>query len=221
MQTKIALNSDIASQVVNGKAPDWIELIPAGPNVLGRDGRKWLFDELAAQLITSVFIHRAIDLPIDWEHATQQRAPHGEAAPAAGWINALQMRNGSLWGKISWTERGKSQVEAREYRYISPVFDYEPESSRIVTLVSAGLTNKPNLQLTALNHEHSHVSPRSLAMSLNAEEKQVAQVFGISDADFLNTRDSTSAVSVALSQVELDVAMAMGISPNDFLKAKL
>ncbi|SEC23837.1 Mu-like prophage I protein [Pseudomonas saponiphila] len=164
MKTQLALNSEIYSSVElsEGKAPDWVQLIPAGPTVTGRDGRSWLFDDMAAGLVQSSFASRAIDLPIDWEHATQKRASVGKEAPAGAWIKQFEIRNGALWGQVEWTPRGASQVEAREYRFLSPVFDYEVDSTRIVRMVSAALTNIPNFLMTALNQEqqeHNLVKP--------------------------------------------------------------
>jgi hypothetical protein len=43
-------------------------------------------------------------------------------------------------GRVEWTPRGASDVVSREYRFLSPVFDYDSISMRIVCLVSAGLT---------------------------------------------------------------------------------
>jgi phage I-like protein len=222
MLAKVSLDSDISATLVNGRAPDWVELIPTGPNITGRDGRMWLFDQTAGQIVVSSFTGRAIDLPIDWEHATQHRAPLGQDAPAAGWITALQMRDGALWGKVSWTVRGKAQVEAREYRYLSPVFDFEIESKRVVVLVSAGLTNKPNFLLTALNHELQHRNAKVRATAINVEERQAIQMLGISDADFISARDRDAypASNTVLSPLETEVAQAMGVSQDDFLRAK-
>lgn len=170
MKTLLALNTDLSAAIAkaNGKAPDWVELIPAGPVVTGRDGRTWLFDEQAQQMVLGLFTARSIELPIDWEHATQSKAPNGEEAPAAAWIAQLEIRAGGLWGQVNWTPRGGEQVVAREYRFLSPVFDYEADGGRIVRLVSAGLTNVPNFLLTALNHENPEfnvkLSPALLAL---------------------------------------------------------
>lgn len=166
MKTQLALNTDLSATVSDGKAPEWVELIPPGPNVTGRDGRQWLFDEQAGMLVQSSFLGRAIDLPIDWEHATQHRASKGESAPAAGWIKQLELRNGALWGLVDWTPRASEQVINREYRFLSPVFDFDPDTTRIARLVSAGLTNKPNFLLTALNQENTEVTPVTLSPAL-------------------------------------------------------
>ncbi|KPA90612.1 Mu-like prophage I protein [Pseudomonas asplenii] len=165
-KTLLALNTDLSATVSDGKAPDWVELIPSGPMVSGRDGRQWLFDDQAGVLVRSNFDSRSIDLPIDWEHATQHRAAKGEEAPASGWIKQLDIRAGALWGLVDWTPRGSDQVGSREYRFLSPVFDYDPDTSRIVRLVSAGLTNTPNFYLTALNQENQEIQPVTLPAAL-------------------------------------------------------
>ncbi|KTT00172.1 hypothetical protein NS376_16080 [Pseudomonas oryzihabitans] len=163
----MALNTDLSAQPqAEGKAPDWIELIPAGPTVTGRDGRSWLFDELSQGLVIDAFTTRGIDLAVDWEHASEIKAPNGDEAPAAGWIDQLEIRAGALWGHVGWTPRASAQVAAREYRFLSPVFDYDPASLRIGRLVSIGLVNKPNLFLTALNHEQP--TPESTDVKISA-----------------------------------------------------
>jgi phage I-like protein len=141
---------------LDGQVPDWIELLPAGPTIEGQDGRAWTLPD--PQTVVAAFARRHASLVIDWEHASEHRAPHGLDAPAAGWIDELQVRDGAVWGRVTWTERATAQIAAREYRYLSPVFTYAKADARIVQLVSVGLTNQPNLSLTALNREESPVS---------------------------------------------------------------
>ena len=179
-----ALNFELPA----GPAPEWLELIPAGVSVVGRDGRKWLNDRPAD--IMAAFNADARDLVIDTEHATQLKAPNGEPAPAAGWIKALETReNGAIWGPAEWTPGGALAVANREYRYISPVFTYEERSGRIAQLVSIGLTNRPNLRLTALNQigrestrsqEDDMLKKLLLALGLaeNATEEQALNAIG-------------------------------------------
>ena len=142
---------------LEGDAPDWIELIPAGLDVIGADGRAWRND--APDQIVAAFNARHVPLVIDWEHATEHRAPQGLDAPAAGWIDQIENRAGAIWGHVKeWTARARQALESREYRFLSPVFVYEKASRRILALTSAGLTNTPNLTLTALNQEESPVA---------------------------------------------------------------
>ena len=46
----------------------------------------------------------------------------GEVVPAAGWITAMEMRDGVIWAKVDWTGRAAVMIAAREYRFISPEF---------------------------------------------------------------------------------------------------
>ncbi|MFD2177754.1 phage protease [Veronia pacifica] len=151
-----ALNTDltaIAEPATDG-APQWAEFIPAGADITGRDGRAWVNDNPDA--IVSAFAHNGADLPIDIEHATEIKGKAGEPAPAVGWIKALQAREGgSIWGLIEWTKEGEQLVSNRAYRYLSPVFTFDTQSKRILKLYSAGLTNQPNLHLTALNRRNT------------------------------------------------------------------
>lgn len=141
----------VALNVEGGQAPEWVELIPAGVRVQGRDGRHWLNDQPADVIAATA---DRLPLPLDWEHATEERAPKGLDAPAAAWIEQVEVRDGgSIWGRASWTPRGRDQVVNKEYRFLSPGFDFDRATGRIVRLVHAGLTNTPNLVLTALNRE--------------------------------------------------------------------
>lgn len=142
---QIALNEE-------GAAPEWIELIPAGFDVRGRDGRAWINPD--PEGVVSATAARSLPLPLDWEHATETRAPQGLDAPAAGWVEEVAVREGgSIWGRVDWTLRGRSMVEGKppEYRFVSPVFSYDQVTGVIRRLISVGLTNTPNLLLTALN----------------------------------------------------------------------
>ncbi len=148
----LALNSE-------GAAPEWVQLLPAGPQIVGRDGRQWRLDDPQALV-------RGFDpvkpLQIDFEHSSQIKAPKGEPAPAVGWIEALELRGGELWGRVSWTPSGADAVATRAYRFLSPVFAHTADL-RITRFVSAGLTNSPNLEMTALNAEEQETSNMTMA----------------------------------------------------------
>src|SRR5205814_1362938 len=125
--------------------------IPAG-TFFGRDGRgPYQFDDPAGVIAATRALQMAAGLPIDYDHATDFGAPAGHAAPAAGWIRELAVRDGALWGRVEWTDRAAAAIRAREYRYVSPVFQFTPEGGRVTRLLRAGLTNNPNLHLTAIS----------------------------------------------------------------------
>ena len=144
----MSLNFEIAA-VDGGNLPEWIELLPAGQVITGRDGRTWINDR--PEMILAAFAAEGKDLPIDWEHSTQLKAPNGDRSPAAGWIKGMEIRDGAIWGRVEWTNDGAASIASKEYRYISPVFHFEIETNRIFRIVSCGLTNTPNLYLNALN----------------------------------------------------------------------
>ncbi len=148
-----ALNSESST------APEWVELLPAADAesmIVGRDGRQWLWDNEAQKSVLAQFRARDIDLVVDWNHSTQlSAAVNGGEAPAAGWVKDLEIRNGALWGMVEWTQRAAQQITERAYRFLSPVFDYADKTLRIGRMATVGLTNTPNLNLTALNKEEA------------------------------------------------------------------
>lgn len=153
--------------IENGGIPEWVELIPSG-QVVGRDGRSW--NNSKPQGIIDAFNALGMDLPVDIEHATELKAPRGEAAPAAGWIKGLQERgDGSVWGRVEWNPLGLELVGGKQYRYLSPVILYQKDTGLIAGLTSVALTNRPNLNLQALNHQTgSPERPKENSMELKA-----------------------------------------------------
>ncbi len=108
---------------------------------------------------------------VDWEHASEHRAPQGLEAPAAGWVDQLEVRDGALWGHVDWTPKAAQQIQAREYRYLSPVFTYRKDTLQVVALTSVALTNQPNLDLQALNRKEDLMSlPAALCQALDLPE---------------------------------------------------
>jgi phage I-like protein len=131
-------------------APEWIELLPAGV-FYGRDGRgPFRLDDPTAVIASTTALQMNAGLPIDYDHATDFGAPEGRPAPAAGWIRELEVRSGAVWGRVEWTARAANSIVAREYRYVSPVFQFDPKDGSVTRLLRAGLTNNPNLHLTAI-----------------------------------------------------------------------
>ena len=146
---RTALCMELPALAQDGKVPGWVQLLPPGVKVQGVDGRSWVNDQPQAVAANSR-VHQ--DPPVDFEHATHLRAPQGEKAPAAGWIEKMEAREGgAIWGFVNWTPAGQAAVANREYRYLSPVLRHEKATGRIVAIESVGLVNKPNLHLAALN----------------------------------------------------------------------
>lgn len=94
------------------------------------------------------FNDRKIDLVIDYEH----QSLYGTEAPAAGWITKLFVKadGEELWGKAMWSDKAAEYIKNDEYRYLSPVFNFDARDNKSganigVRLESVGLTNTPFL----------------------------------------------------------------------------
>ncbi|WP_434361051.1 phage protease [Parasalinivibrio latis] len=164
----LTLSTDLTALAANtagSGASVWAEFIPSGTEIIGRDGRNWVND--APSAIVAAFAENGADLPIDIEHATEIKGKAGEPAPAVGWIKALQAREGgAIWGLVEWNDTGRELVDQKAYRYLSPVFTFDINSKRILQLYSAGLTNQPNLHLTALNRRNIPDREESMPLPL-------------------------------------------------------
>jgi len=164
-QAIVACNFDL--EVAGEAPPEMLLLVPAGAVVAGRDGRAWNNPDPAA--IARYYQENKLDIPIDIEHATQHKAPKGDAAPAMAWCSALEVRpDGSVWGKTAWNEAGTALVMSRQYRYYSPAYIIDTKTQTIVGIKSVGLTNTPNLDVPALNHEQQKGETMNLVALLAA-----------------------------------------------------
>lgn len=169
-------NIEIVSVALNAEevAPEWIELVPAGTTVRGRDQRYWFNTD--PRRILNAFRSHGRPVVLDWEHGSELNAGKGERAPAAGWIEELRLQGGAIWGRVGWTPKGKADVIERGYRYISPTFAIDPTTREIARLKSAALTHEPNLELRALNKMDGNTATalpkiaRALSLEPDADE---------------------------------------------------
>ncbi|WP_020613110.1 phage protease [Sediminispirochaeta bajacaliforniensis] len=175
-----------ALNIEQGKAPQRIQLLPAGNEIKGRDGRRWTNPNPEAVVTAS-----NADLPrlvIDVNHATDYKAPKGEEAPAMGWFFSLSVNAlGETWADVEWNSWGRSSVEGLLYRYISPVFEYD-ENGQITKIIRAALTNVPNLRLEALNSEMPPTGREEKSM------KEILAALGL--AETATEQDAVQTISV-------------------------
>jgi phage I-like protein len=84
----------------------------------------------------------------------------------------MEVRNGSIWGRVEWTESGASMMADKAYGFLSPVFLHPAKPPFTVTkLTSVALTNNPNL--TQLKSLHSQQETEML--------EQFRKLFGLPD----------------------------------------
>jgi len=131
-----------------------IQLLPAG-RFKAKDGRpasqaacsEWVCGPAQAQAVMAKAAQLSNPMVVDYEHQTLNAAENGQPAPAAGWFKNLEWRDGEglFATDVEWTPAAASAIEAKEYRYISPVFSFDPETGDVQQMYMAALTNNPGL----------------------------------------------------------------------------
>jgi len=128
----------------------WVQVTPAG-RFYPSDGRElkvdgWYIDAAIANKVIERFNKKRTELVLDYEHQTLYKEKNGQPAPAAGWFKQLQWREGKgLFAQVDLTSKATAEVEAKEYRYHSPVFTYDLLGN-VVDVLMGALTNTPALE---------------------------------------------------------------------------
>ena len=140
------------SGLAPGSAPCAFRILPAG-EFRAWDGRPadcaaWVCTREDGERIAAAVARQSRSLVLDYEHATLHAPRTGNKAPAAAWLKAFEWRDDGdapgLWAvDVEWTVAAAAAVADREYRYISPVFTYDPKSGRVQQRLHAALTNHP------------------------------------------------------------------------------
>lgn len=159
-------------------------IIPAGSfkAVDGRPvGGAWFLTAKRGAAIVEAANQRKGDYVIDYEHQTLECSKNGKAAPAAGWFHKLQWRDDGLYiTDARWTAQAKQMIDAKEYRYVSPVFEFNPKTFEVLGLQNLALTNNPALHgltdLAALKHGFQSSSTRHFE-ELTEKDRSVMRAF--------------------------------------------
>jgi len=84
---------------------------------------------------------------VDYDHASLSVNPDG-GAPAAGWVQSLELRGDRLWACVEWCADAALAIRAGKFRFCSGVFVFdEPDrqtgSATVCAIDSVALTNRP------------------------------------------------------------------------------
>lgn len=173
----------------NGSIPRRIQILPAGKEIVGIDGRKWKNSDpaaLCAKMNTSDRVTTKNGCCIDENHSTDLAAPKGGEAPAFGWFRNFAVEaDGSIWADVEWNARGEKAVSGKEYKYISPVFTRDKDGN-ITEILRAALTNNPNLDNPALNSSQETAEEKNM-------EKELCAALGIPET--ATTADALAAIA--------------------------
>lgn len=154
------IRREILAGKLGGEPPEWLLVLPSPTFSAGLyDSEPYLVDEIARQLILEHFARRGNDLVIDYEHQTL----YDVVAPAAGWIRDLESREDGVWARVDWTERAAEFIRAGEYRYFSPVFDFDPVTRRVTALWNVAITNWPK------THDQTDLTNQQIAAKARAK----------------------------------------------------
>lgn len=179
---------------LNGHAPAEFRLLPFG-TFKAKDGRPyglqgWRLDAYSAAAALRNIQSLADDFLIDYEHQTLYTDKTGQKAPASAWVSRadFEIRDDGIYAtNIEWTEAAKAAIEAKEYRYISPVIQYDKKTGVVTGALMAALVNHAAIDgLTDLAAAHfsfnveedSPVDKETLALlglDENASPEQIAQ----------------------------------------------
>lgn len=198
-------------------ASSWIMLLPKG-GFTGRDGRGPYDagDEADLRQVVAATQKRAgaTDLVVDYDHQTVFSAVPGVGgrAPASGWIKEFSIRPDGLWGRVEWTDAAAHAIRAGEYRYISPVYQHD-KSGKVTRLISAALTNTPNLDLAAVAAS-AHLTNQEENMDKIALALGLAQ--GASEDDILT---AINAVLTSVATITAAAGLDKAAKPEDVVTA--
>lgn len=167
-------------------------LLPAG-RFRSDDGRPegvggWYVDASITASLIAQARQRAGDFVIDYEHQSLNTRHNGQPAPAAGWFKQLEWREGQgvFATGVKWTSAASTMLTSREYRYISPVFEYDNKTGAVRRIINAALTNNPaldglvDLAAAAMSVETMRQG-NNHALGVSAH---VCQLLGISQDDY-------------------------------------
>lgn len=194
-------------------APDWVQLVPAG-TFSGVDGRGPYHLRDAQAVIRTSRLQFGDRLPIDENHSIDRRAPKGEPSPARGWIVELQEREGSIWGRVEWTDEGRGLVAGRAYRGISPCI-YRNAAGDIVAVARASLVNEPNLRALATLHNQDRnmdlIAQLRAALGLGADASEADVLAAVAANKTVVDTHSASIKAIATAAGLSDALAADGI----------
>lgn len=218
------------------QAPDTaIQLLPTGA-FKARDGRPhevpsghWYIDAQIAAKVIAKAAARVTAVVIDYEHQTLKSAENGLPAPAAAWFNGtnLEWREGQglFATSVDWTEKAAAMVAAKEYRYLSPVFSYDPKSGEVLDVLHVALTNYPALDgmaslpaLAAARFELAAPAAPSVEETPPVDREQLIELLALSsdasDEDIENAITGLKADAGKTQELQQALADASSAAPD-------
>lgn len=203
-----------------------VQLLPAG-EFKGRSGRPgaeltWKVTDAVGARVAALLNARhgaGAQFHFDYDHQTLFAASNGQKAPAAGWAAAFEWRPGQgLYAlNVDWTAVAKGEIADKQFRYVSPVLEFNPANGEVLDVKMAALTNYPDLThmsevplaaLNALFHQESDVN---LLQQLLAKLGLAADTTEAAALSAVESLQAAATAAKARPAVPAAIATALGV----------
>lgn len=179
MAVELSAQADAASG-----APRRVKLIPHGEfrsvdgrpgNIKGSNTQTWRLTAERGHALVGDFGERRQKMLIDYEHQTLRAEKNGLPNPAAAWITSLiyvsedAPGGGGIFAEVDWVAAAAAMVARGEYRYLSPVFTFDPDTGDVLALLHVAITNTPGLDTDALPELQAQLSAMAAQFSTPPE----------------------------------------------------
>lgn len=198
-----------------------VQLLPAG-EFAGRDGRPgkgltWKLSDAQGQALAARLTerHATVQFCFDYEHQAMLAEENGQPAPASGWATKFEWRSGvGLFAvDVQWTDKAKQMIDAKEYKYISPVIAYDPKTGEVRGVINAALTNVPNLEMSPVSAQAmarlNAFSQPPEQSTMNPVLKALLESLGLNVSE--DTTKEQAVAAVAALKTKADKADELGI----------
>ena len=217
----------LTAAIQHGNNTTRLQLLPAG-TFRAADGRPadiagWVLTQVIADRVIAQFDKRKNDTVIDFEHQSFNASHNGKQAPAAGWFNTISFGAGGMFAEnVEMTAKAQQMIAAKEYRYVSSVFQYDPNTGAVLNIINAALTNTPALDgmqgLTAAN-KFSNSQVQSIIQSGTVmSAKPTPQVVAVASA-FAVTGELSAAQNSALASYTAAAVAAATVKQDEQITA--
>ncbi|WP_434352997.1 phage protease [Psychrobacter sp. HD31] len=161
-QTKTELVTALCTKLPPVVDDLWWPLIPVG-KVEGKDGRSWQNDDAQA-----VIDNTQLPFLLDIDHASELT----NDTRASGWFEELKITDGFIYARVDPTKSGAKAINEKDFKFYSPALNINKKTGQVHSFSSVGLTNKPNLDVPALNKKQGNQQEPQTQTQTQTQTKQ-------------------------------------------------
>ncbi len=207
----------------DGSLPTEFRLFAKGWNDTSKG--RFLFDAAAAKAVMAEYQKHGADIMLDLEHLSLESPTESRNfdPDSRGWCQ-LELRNGELWAvNVTWSPDGAARLTEKRQRYISPAFDADRKTKRILSLVNVAITALPATHgltpLVAASSERQAMADEQtvdiakVAEGMGIDLESIAKVLGLESGASLE--DLSSAVTALGSKLQAIAGLGNPAAPPE------